>query len=50
MYFGKKEENKLATLEAQAGYIENIFKKVDTTPKQNETNKMIEKALKMRQH
>jgi hypothetical protein len=42
----KKKKNKLATLEAQADYIENILKKVDTTQKQNEINKMIEKSVK----
>jgi hypothetical protein len=46
-YYDKKEKNKLDTLEAQIGYIENVVRKADETNKQKAATK-IQSAIRNR--
>ena len=45
-YLDKKEGNKLNTMEAQIGYIENVVKKADTIHKENKAATTIQSALR----
>ena len=48
----KKDANKINTLEAQVGYIENVLKKVDDTQQQNKIKQQakttLSEAIKLR--
>jgi hypothetical protein len=45
-YLDKKEGNKLNTMEAQIGYIENVVKKADTIHKENKAATTIQSAIR----
>jgi len=51
-YLDKKDANKINTLEAQVGYIENVLKKVDDTQQQNKIKQQakttLSEAIKLR--
>jgi hypothetical protein len=47
-YLDKKEQNKLDTMEAQVGYIENVVKKADGIQKQNKAISTLSNAIKLR--
>jgi hypothetical protein len=47
-YLDKKEQNKLDTMEAQVGYIENVVKKADGIQNQNKAISTLSNAIKLR--